>query len=59
MSARLEGAFVDVENCAGSRRPVLYKNDVLETLRRQVLKAGMKKYFSVAVNLQAAMERDL
>lgn len=35
--------FIDVEDCGGSYRQVLYRKNLLEILQRHVLMVGMKK----------------
>lgn len=52
--------LIDEENCVGTRRPVLYKTDVLDIVQRQVLKtedelAGS----SVVLNLRVVAKREL
>lgn len=45
MSAGCTGAFIDRKNSRGGRRTVLYKNDVFQTLWRQMLMARNEEVF--------------
>lgn len=52
---------MDARNCGGSCRSTLYKKDVLDILRRQILMAGEGKVFysTFVLNPEASMEKKL
>lgn len=56
MSAGFKEDFVELENCEGRSRPVLYKNEALEFLRREVWMTGDEEAISDVLNLKNRME---
>lgn len=48
-----------MDKCREHDGPLLYKRDLLEILRRQVLVAWDEKYFSMVVDLKVAMDTNV